>query len=158
MIYIKRDLDISDLQIGILAGSLNIFSLIGSCAAGKTSDWIGRRYTIVLAGAIFFAGAILMGLAPNYAFLMFGRLVAGIGVGYALMIAPVYTAEVSPASSRGFLTSFPEVYPIGYLYTLSLFFSFFNLLLYMFYYLTSGYFDFSPYEQVYLSDVAKRLW
>ncbi|ESQ48012.1 hypothetical protein EUTSA_v10020495mg [Eutrema salsugineum] len=110
MIYIKRDLKISDLQIGILAGILNIYSLIGSCAAGKTSDWIGRRYTIVLAGAIFFAGALLMGFAPNYAFLMFGRFVAGIGVGYALMIAPVYTAEVSPASSRGFLTSFPEVF------------------------------------------------
>lgn len=110
MIYIKRDLKISDLQIGILAGILNIYSLLGSCAAGRTSDWIGRRYTIVLAGAIFFAGALLMGFAPNYAFLMFGRFVAGIGVGYALMIAPVYTAEVSPASSRGFLTSFPEVY------------------------------------------------
>lgn len=110
MIYIKRDLKINDLQIGILAGSLNIYSLLGSGAAGRTSDWIGRRYTIVLAGAIFFAGALLMGFAPNYAFLMFGRFVAGVGVGYALMIAPVYTAEVSPASSRGFLTSFPEVY------------------------------------------------
>ncbi|KAE8662278.1 Polyol transporter 5 [Hibiscus syriacus] len=31
------------------------------------------------------------------------------GVGFALMIAPVYTAEVSPASSCGFLTSFPEL-------------------------------------------------
>lgn len=110
MIYIQRDLECTDLQIGILAGSLNIYSLVGSCAAGKTSDWIGRRYTIVFAGAIFFAGALLMGFAPNYAFLMFGRFVAGVGVGYALMIAPVYTAEVAPASSRGFLTSFPEVY------------------------------------------------
>ncbi|KAL1208722.1 Polyol transporter 5 [Cardamine amara subsp. amara] len=110
MIYIKRDLNLTDLKIGILAGILNIFSLVGSCAAGRTSDWIGRRYTIVLAGAIFFAGALLMGFATNYAFLMFGRFVAGIGVGYALMIAPVYTAEVSPASSRGFLNSFPEVF------------------------------------------------
>ncbi|PWA58138.1 mannitol transporter [Artemisia annua] len=71
---------------------------------------MGRRYTIVLAGVIFFTGAIIMGFATNYAFLMFGRFVAGIGVGYALMIAPVYTAEVSPASARGFLTSFPEVF------------------------------------------------
>ncbi|BBH08419.1 polyol/monosaccharide transporter 5 [Prunus dulcis] len=39
-----------------------------------------------------------------------GRAVAGIGVGYALMIAPVYTAELSPAMSRGFLTSLPEVF------------------------------------------------
>lgn len=110
MIYIKKDLKISDVQIEILAGILNLYSLIGSCAAGRTSDWIGRRYTIVVSQAIFFAGAILMGFATNYTFLMVGRFVAGIGVGYALMIAPVYTAEVSPASTRGFLTSFPEVF------------------------------------------------
>uniref|UniRef100_A0A7N0T1K4 Major facilitator superfamily (MFS) profile domain-containing protein n=1 Tax=Kalanchoe fedtschenkoi TaxID=63787 RepID=A0A7N0T1K4_KALFE len=110
IIYIQKDLKLSDVQIEILAGILSVYSLIGSFAAGRTSDRIGRRYTIVLAGAIFFAGAILMGFATNYSFLMFGRFVAGIGVGYALMIAPVYTAEVSPASTRGFLTSFPEVF------------------------------------------------
>jgi MFS family permease len=109
IIYIKEDLKISDGQVEVLAGILNLFSLIGSCAAGRTSDWIGRRYTIVVSQVIFFAGAILMGFATNYSFLMVGRFVAGIGVGYALMIAPVYTAEVSPASTRGFLTSFPEV-------------------------------------------------
>ncbi|KAI3429029.1 MFS domain-containing protein [Psidium guajava] len=110
IIYIKKDLKISDVQVEVLTGILALYSLLGSGMAGRTSDWIGRRYTIVLAGAIFFVGALLMGLAPNYGFLMFGRFVAGIGVGYALMIAPVYTAEVSPASSRGFLSSFPEVF------------------------------------------------
>jgi MFS family permease len=108
-IYIQDDLKISDLQVSLLVGTLNLYSLVGSAAAGRTSDRIGRRYTIVMAGAIFFLGSILMGFATNYAFLMVGRFVAGVGVGYALMIAPVYTAEVSPASSRGFLTSFPEV-------------------------------------------------
>jgi MFS family permease len=109
VIYIKDDLKISDTQVEILAGILNLYCLIGSCAAGRTSDWIGRRYTIVVSQSIFFAGAILMGFATNYSFLMVGRFVAGVGVGYALMIAPVYTAEVSPASTRGFLSSFPEV-------------------------------------------------
>ncbi|KAJ4850412.1 hypothetical protein Tsubulata_007071 [Turnera subulata] len=109
-IYIQDDFRLSDLQVSFLVGTLNLYSLVGSAAAGRTSDWIGRRYTIVVAGAIFFVGALLMGFATNYAFLMVGRFVAGVGVGYALMIAPVYTAEVSPASSRGFLTSFPEVF------------------------------------------------
>nr|AEX55225.1 sugar transporter [Allium sativum] len=109
-LFIKDDLNVSDTQIEILLGILNLYSLLGSFAAGRTSDWIGRRYTIVFAAVIFFVGAIMMGLSPNYAFLMVGRFVAGIGVGYALMIAPVYTAEVSPASSRGFLTSFPEMF------------------------------------------------
>ncbi|KAF5188264.1 Polyol transporter, partial [Thalictrum thalictroides] len=110
VIFIKDDLKISDTQVEILVGILNLYCLFGSAAAGKTSDWIGRRYTIVLAAAIFFVGAILMGTAMSYSLLMLGRFVAGIGVGYALMIAPVYTAEVSPASARGFLTSFPEVF------------------------------------------------
>ncbi|KAL6645032.1 hypothetical protein ACP70R_016640 [Stipagrostis hirtigluma subsp. patula] len=109
-LFMKEDLKITDTQIEILAGVINIYSLFGSLAAGFTSDWLGRRYTMVLAAAIFFTGAILMGFAPDYAILMVGRFVAGIGVGFALMIAPVYTAEVAPTSARGFLTSFPEVF------------------------------------------------
>ncbi|KAK8268202.1 hypothetical protein V6Z12_D11G050400 [Gossypium hirsutum] len=50
-----------------------------------------------------------MGYAPNYAILMTGRCTAGVGVGFALMIAPVYSAEISSPSTRGFLTSLPEL-------------------------------------------------
>ncbi|PIN09274.1 putative transporter (major facilitator superfamily) [Handroanthus impetiginosus] len=110
IIYIQKDLKISDVQKEVIMGIFSLYSLIGSTIAGRTSDGIGRRLTIVFAGAIFFIGALLMGFATNYAFLMVGRLVAGIGVGYALMIAPVYTAELAPASCRGFLLSFPEAF------------------------------------------------
>ncbi|GAA0155921.1 secondary carrier transporter [Lithospermum erythrorhizon] len=110
IVFIRDNMKISSTQMEILVGSLNVSSLIGSLASGKTSDMIGRRYTIILAAATFFIGALLMGLAPSYLFLMAGRVVTGIGVGYALMIAPVYTAEVSPRMTRGFLTSLPEVF------------------------------------------------
>ncbi|PKU87085.1 polyol transporter 5-like [Dendrobium catenatum] len=109
-LFIQDDLKISDTELEILAGIISFYSLIGSLAAGRTSDWIGRRYTMLMATTIFFTGSILMGSATNYAFLMCGRFVAGIGVGYALMIAPVYTAEISPASARGFLATFPEIF------------------------------------------------
>ncbi|CAL5212536.1 unnamed protein product [Lathyrus oleraceus] len=66
-IYIKRDLKVTHLKIEILLCIINIYSPIGSYIAGRLSDWIGRRYTIVLAGVIFFVGAILMGLSMNYA-------------------------------------------------------------------------------------------
>ncbi|KAL4282781.1 hypothetical protein GQ457_16G003660 [Hibiscus cannabinus] len=110
VLYIKDDLKITSTQQEILVGCLNLCSLIGSLAAGKTSDSIGRRFTIVLASATFFVGAVLMGLAPSFPFLMAGRVVAGIGVGYSLMIGPVYTAEISPTMTRGFLSSLPEVF------------------------------------------------
>jgi len=109
MIFIKEDLKINDTQVEVVAGILNLCALAGSLAAGRTSDYIGRRYTIVLASITFLLGAILMGYAPSYAILMTGRCTAGIGVGFALMIAPVYSAEISSPSSRGFLTSLLEL-------------------------------------------------
>ncbi|KAL9399395.1 hypothetical protein Peur_008356 [Populus x canadensis] len=81
---------------------MHVFSLIGSLATGRTSDYIGRRYTIVLAAATFLIGALIMGFAPSFLFLMAGRVVAGIGFGFSLLIAPVYTSELSPAMARAF--------------------------------------------------------
>ncbi|KDP27565.1 hypothetical protein JCGZ_20028 [Jatropha curcas] len=109
MIFIKDDLKIDDTQVEVLAGILNLCALVGSLIAGRTSDFIGRRYTIVVACTIFMIGSVLMGYGPNYAILMTGRCTAGVGVGFALMVAPVYSAEVSSPSSRGFLTSLPEL-------------------------------------------------
>ncbi|KAL0334756.1 UNVERIFIED_CONTAM: Polyol transporter 5 [Sesamum radiatum] len=126
IIYIQRDLNITDVQKEVIMGIFGLYALIGSVIAGRISDRFGRRLTIVFAGAIFFFGALFMGLATNYAFLMVGRFVAGIGVGHGLMIAPVYTAEVAPASCRGLLLSFPELFiNIGILvgYTSNLAFS-----------------------------------
>ncbi|XP_057415600.1 probable polyol transporter 3 [Lotus japonicus] len=108
MLFIKEDMEISDTQQEVLAGILNLCALVGSLVAGRTSDYIGRRYTIFLASVLFMLGAVLMGYGPNYTILMVGRCVGGLGVGFALMIAPVYSAEISSASSRGFLTSLPE--------------------------------------------------
>ncbi|XP_054782158.1 probable polyol transporter 6 [Prosopis cineraria] len=110
VLFIKENLRITSTQVEILVGCLNVCSLIGSLASGKTSDTIGRRYTIILAASTFLIGSLLMGMAPSFTFLMAGRVVAGIGVGYSLMIAPVYVAELSPSLSRGFLTSLPEVF------------------------------------------------
>ncbi|XP_073279641.1 probable polyol transporter 6 [Primulina huaijiensis] len=109
MIFIKEEFTIKEGQLEVLAGILNLCALVGSLCAGRTSDYIGRRYTIVLASIIFMLGSILMGYSPNYGVLLAGRCIAGVGVGFALMIAPVYAAEISSANTRGFLSSLPEI-------------------------------------------------
>ncbi|KAF9609420.1 hypothetical protein IFM89_016220 [Coptis chinensis] len=110
MIFIKEEMSITEFQVEVLAAILNICALVGSLSAGRVSDWIGRRYTIVLSSIIFLVGSVFMGYSPNYAILLTGRCIAGIGVGYALMIAPVYSAEISSPSYRGVLTSLPELF------------------------------------------------
>ncbi|XP_024545440.1 probable polyol transporter 6 [Selaginella moellendorffii] len=110
VLFIKEDLKIHELQEEVLVGSLNLISLVGGVLAGRLSDSIGRKKTMAIASVIFFLGAGVMGLAPNFGILLGGRIVAGIGVGFGLMIAPVYTAELAPAASRGALVSFPEIF------------------------------------------------
>ncbi|KAH9614374.1 hypothetical protein KSS87_022634 [Heliosperma pusillum] len=110
IIFIQEDLNITEVQEEVLVGCLSIVSLFGSLAGGRTSDAIGRKWTIALAAIVFQAGAVVMTLSHSFAMLMAGRLLAGIGIGFGVMIAPVYIAEISPAVNRGSLTSFPEIF------------------------------------------------
>lgn len=110
IIFIQEDLKITEVQEEVLVGILSIISLLGSLAGGRTSDVIGRKWTIAFAALIFQIGAAVMTLAPSFQVLMMGRVLAGIGIGFGVMIAPVYIAEISPTVERGSLTSFPEIF------------------------------------------------
>ncbi|KAJ0052253.1 hypothetical protein Pint_02219 [Pistacia integerrima] len=110
IIFIQKDLKITEVQQEVLVGVLSIVSLFGSLAGGRTSDAIGRKWTMGLAAVIFQIGAGVMTLASSFQTLMIGRFLAGIGIGLGVMIAPVYIAEISPTIARGFLTSFPEIF------------------------------------------------
>ncbi|XP_078427419.1 major facilitator superfamily protein [Wolffia australiana] len=110
ILFIEEDLRITEVQQEILVGCLSVVSLLGSLAGGKTSDIVGRKWTIGLAAIVFQCGGLIMAFAPSFLFLMIGRLMAGIGIGFGVMIAPVYIAEISPALARGTLTSIPEIF------------------------------------------------
>ncbi|WOL00219.1 putative polyol transporter 4 isoform X3 [Canna indica] len=110
ILFINKNLHITEVQEEVLVGCLSIISLLGSLAGGRTSDAVGRKWTMAIACIVFQCGAAIMALAPSFSVLIIGRLLAGVGIGFGVMIAPVYIAEISPASARGSLTSFPEIF------------------------------------------------
>ncbi|XVF66851.1 hypothetical protein PTKIN_Ptkin10aG0071600 [Pterospermum kingtungense] len=110
IIFIQEDLKITEVQEEVLVGILSITSLLGSLGGGRTSDIIGRKWTMAFAAVIFQIGAAIMTVAPSFKVLMIGRVLAGVGIGFGVMIAPVYIAEISPTVNRGSLTSFPEIF------------------------------------------------
>ncbi|XP_047152772.1 probable polyol transporter 6 [Vigna umbellata] len=119
-VFIQEDLGISDLQIQLLVGMSHLCGLPGSLIAGRIADHIGRRYTIIVACIAFLLGSILMGYGQPYAILMIGNSIVGVGVSFAMVVAPLYSAEISPPSSRGFFTSLPTLavntgFLLGYL-------------------------------------------
>ncbi|KAM0834155.1 hypothetical protein ACQ4PT_063802 [Festuca glaucescens] len=109
MLFIQEDLKISDEQVQLLTGIMNVSAIAGCLTAGQVSDYFGRRRTFSIAAWIFFIGSVLMSFAGSFGMLMAGRCVTGVAVGYALSTAPVYAAEISPAKTRGSLSSIPDI-------------------------------------------------
>ncbi|KAI5066258.1 hypothetical protein GOP47_0018882 [Adiantum capillus-veneris] len=110
LLFVADDLKLNTIQEEVIVGSLNLVSIFGGAIAGRLSDAIGRRLSMLLASVIFFVGALILAVAPMFGVLLLGRLVEGIGVGFAMMIAPVYSAELAPAHVRGCLVSLTEFF------------------------------------------------
>ncbi|MDM7854485.1 sugar porter family MFS transporter [Cellulomonas alba] len=84
-------------------------SALGAWLAGKVADRWGRTRTMLLGAIMFFASSILTGLSWSVADMILWRIMSGIGIGIASVMAPAYIAEISPASIRGRLGSVQQL-------------------------------------------------
>ncbi|XP_025827235.1 polyol transporter 5-like [Panicum hallii] len=109
-LLIREDLGLTGVQVEVLTGSMNLFMLVSVLGAGWAADLLGRRGTLVLANAFLMAGALAISAGGSYASLMAARFVTSVGVGFARVVAPVYNAEISPASTRGVLSSLLDMF------------------------------------------------
>ncbi len=95
--------------IGVNVGAILVGSSVGAFAAGRLSDVIGRRNTMMLAAVLFIVSALAAGAADTSAVFIIARIIGGFGVGAASVTSPVYISEVAPANIRGRLTSIQQV-------------------------------------------------
>ncbi len=86
---------------GFLTGSLALGCIVGCLIAGKLADLYGRKPGLSVAALIFAISSLGMAFAPSLTVFVLMRFAAGIGVGMASMLSPMYIAEVSPAAVRG---------------------------------------------------------
>lgn len=78
---------------------------LGAFASGWASDRFGRRFVLLSAGLLFCMSDIGAAASSQYWQLLAGRLLAGVAMGAALLVAPLYIAEISPAHARGRLVT-----------------------------------------------------
>jgi len=99
--FLKNVFELNVWWVGFLTGSLALGCIVGCLIAGSLADRFGRRPGLITAALIFALSSLGMSLAPGFVFFVCMRFCAGIGVGMASMLSPLYIAEISPAKTRG---------------------------------------------------------
>ncbi|KAJ7195653.1 general substrate transporter [Mycena pura] len=91
----------------------------GAAAAGSLATRIGRKRTIQLGALVAVLGCSLQAGARNVSYLIVGRMIAGLAIGWRLNsqlrtlakshpVVPLYQSEISPPNLRGFLTGLTQ--------------------------------------------------
>jgi sugar porter (SP) family MFS transporter len=97
------------LRLGWAVSCLGWGAMAGNLAAGVLSDRFGRRSVLLLTAILFFGSSLTAALASSFSVFVAGRMCGGLALGAAILIAPVYIAEIAPARSRGSLVSLNQL-------------------------------------------------
>ncbi len=109
LLFIAREFQLSDLEQELVVSIMLISAMGGALAGGSLADYLGRKKTLFVSVVFFFFGTIILMKANALSALLLGRFVTGIGVGIVCIAAPLYIAEMSPASSRGALVTLAQL-------------------------------------------------
>ncbi len=107
--FIEVEFALTKIQLGWSVSSLSLTATLAMMLSGPLSDRIGRRPVLRIAALLFAVSAILSAVAPSFTWLVLARMLGGLGVGAALIIAPMYIAEMAPPDARGRLVSFNQL-------------------------------------------------
>jgi sugar porter (SP) family MFS transporter len=106
---IQEDFGIGNASLGFAVASALLGAAAGAMTAGRIADKIGRIAVMKIAAVLFLVSAFGTGFAPEVWAVVVFRIVGGIGVGAASVIAPAYIAETSPPGIRGRLGSLQQL-------------------------------------------------
>lgn len=106
---LQKHFQTDSLVTGLSVSLALLGSALGAFGAGPIADRHGRIKTMILASVLFTLSSIGSGLPFTIWDFIFWRVLGGIGVGAASVIAPAYIAEVSPAHLRGRLGSLQQL-------------------------------------------------
>ena len=109
--FYKITFSIADnpLLIGLSSSAIILGAIFGNMSAGFISDKIGRKPALTITSILFMVGAGGTALASDIQLFIITKFIAGLGVGIAILVAPMYIAEIAPAEQRGRLVTFNQL-------------------------------------------------
>jgi len=109
MSYANPEFDLNDIQSGWVVSAPSFAAMFAMLFSGRISDLIGRKKMLVFVAFLYAISAILSAIASSYEMLYISRMIGGMAFGAALVLAPMYIAEISTAENRGKLVSLQQL-------------------------------------------------
>ena len=94
---------------GFNVASMLLGCALGAAAAGRLADFYGRRTMLIIAALFFIVSAWGSGISETSVEFIIYRVLGGMAVGAASVMAPAYISEIAPARYRGRLTTIQQV-------------------------------------------------
>ncbi len=116
--FLQKHFSLDAYWEGFATGSLALGAIMGCMMAGSVSDKYGRKPGLLIAAAIFAFSSLAMAFSFSRDVFIVSRFCAGIGVGMASVLSPMYIAEISPAHMRGRMVAINQLtIVLGILFT-----------------------------------------
>jgi SP family sugar:H+ symporter-like MFS transporter len=94
---------------GFNVASMLLGCAVGAFAAGTLADWLGRKGLLLIAALFFVFSAWGSGIAHTSGEFIFYRIIGGLAVGAASVMAPAYISEIAPPRMRGRLATIQQI-------------------------------------------------
>lgn len=107
--FIQEFFGLNETMKGWVVSSALIGCILGASFSGRLGDKFGRKKVLMVTALLFGISAIGSGFSNSISAFVFYRILGGLAVGGASVLAPVYIAEVSPAHLRGRMVSINQL-------------------------------------------------
>lgn len=109
LLFIKKTWRLGAVAQGVVGGCLAVGAVVGAVFAGRLTDRLGRRRTIMLAAVVFLAATLGCTFAPNVTVLVISRFAVGLAIGASSATVPTYLSELAPTAARGALSTLNQL-------------------------------------------------
>lgn len=108
--FLQQKYALSAGMMGWVASCALIGCIAGAMAAGYLSDSWGRKNVLLLSGFAFLISSVGILIPLDLLGFIVFRIIGGVGIGVASILAPLYISEIAPKEIRGRLVS---IYQLG---------------------------------------------
>jgi|TARA_B110000908_G_C10224613_1_gene437241 sugar porter (SP) family MFS transporter len=109
MSYAGPAFNLTEIQSGWVVSAPSFAAMFAMLFSGRLSDHFGRKKLLLFVALLYAVSAVLSAVTISYEMLYIARIIGGIAFGAALVLAPIYIAEISTSENRGKLVSIQQL-------------------------------------------------